>query len=367
MFSERLVTDIGKLIAARCPLIDVRSPGEFAAGSIPGAVNIALLTDEQRHRVGTCYREHGQEAALRLGQRLVSGAAKDCLVERWCTRLTEHPQTVLYCSRGGLRSTIAADWIYQKTSSVFPRLDGGYKAARNYLLGRLDPGTIPAKPILLGGRTGSGKTLLLKTLPNAIDLETLANHRGSTFGRFTTPQPGQADFENRLAAALIRHGHEGFSHLVVEDEGKHVGKRFIPKALAVFFGSADLLVLETPFEERVQITYDEYVVASQKRYASRLGTEAGLWAWFAEMNRNMDKIGKRLGTDMLERVKALLEAGCYHQEKNGDQEAHKHWIKLLLRHYYDPMYDYQLRMKKRSPVLTGKADVLRQYLRSIGF
>ncbi len=367
MSSQRLVTDIEQLVAARCPLIDVRSPGEFAAGSVPGAVNIPLLSDEQRHRVGACYREHGREAALRLGYQLVSGAKKEHLVEQMCTRLAEHPQTVLYCSRGGLRSAIASDWIYQQTSSPVPRLAGGYKAARNYLLSRLEPQTVSAKPILLGGRTGSGKTLLLKTLPNAIDLEALANHRGSTFGRFTTPQPGQADFENRLAAALIQHGREGFAHLLVEDEGKHVGKRFIPRALADFLSSADLLVLETPFEERVQITFDEYVVASQQRYAARQDPAAGLWAWFADMSHNMDKIGKRLGTSMLEQVKALLEAGCYHQEKDGGQEAHKHWIRLLLRHYYDPMYDYQLRMKSLSPVLAGKADVLRRYLRSIGF
>lgn len=367
MSAERAVTDIEQLLVDQCPLIDVRSPREFAAGSVPGAVNIALLTDEQRHRVGICYREKGQDEAIKLGNRLVSGAEKDCLIEQWCDYLARDPRAVLYCSRGGLRSRTASEWIFQKTGSEIPRLAGGYKAARNYLLSRLEPGTITARPILVGGRTGSGKTLLLNTLPNSVDLEALANHRGSSFGRFTTPQPGQADFENRLAAALVHHGQHGFSHLVVEDEGKHVGSRFIPKPLAAFFAQTDLVLLETPFEERVQITYDEYVVASQKLYDGYPDPARGLWAWFAEMNNNMERIGKRLGSDLLEQVKALLEAGCYHQEENGYQEAHKHWIRLLLHHYYDPMYDYQLRMKNRSPVLVGRRDVLRQYLRSIGY
>jgi tRNA 2-selenouridine synthase len=91
-----------------------------------------------------------------------------------------------------------------------------------------------------------------------------------------------------------------------------------------------------------------------------------MWHWFDDMNRNLERIAKRLGKDRFEEVKALLESGSYHQEANGDPQAHKHWIRLLLRHYYDPMYDYQLQKRETAPVLVGKEGVIRQYLRSLG-
>jgi tRNA 2-selenouridine synthase len=239
---------------------------------------------------------------------------------------------------------------------------------RTYLLGRLKPESITSRPVLLGGRTGSGKTRLLNSMANSIDLEALANHRGSTFGRFTTPQPGQADFENRLSAALISHSNRGHSHLLLEDEGRHVGSRYLPKDLAEFFLSGDLVVLEIDFEERVDNIYQEYVIEAQNRRGDLTGkadARQRMWHWFEEMNRSLGRIAKRLGAARYEEVKALLESGCYHQAENGDPQAHKHWIRLLLRHYYDPMYDYQLKKRGKTPVLSGRESIILKYLRSL--
>ncbi len=368
MCADQLISDYCRIIIDQVPMLDVRSPGEFKAGSIPGAMNIALLTDDERHQVGLTYRQQGREVALDLALNLIDQAQKDVLVDRWSAYLARHPNGVVYCARGGMRSGTAAGWIQERSGSPVARIEGGYKAFRNYLLSCLEPDSIKSRPVLLGGRTGSGKTRLLQTLVNSIDLEAIANHRGSSFGRFTTPQPGQADFENRLAVALIRHGHRNHSHLVLEDEGRHVGKRFLPKALSTFFSSGDLVVLDISFAERVNNIYQEYVLDSQALYAGAgegTGPGEGMWLWFEEMNKNMDRIAKRLGTSLLEQIRALLEAGCYHQEKNGDPQAHKHWIRLLLRHYYDPMYDYQLSKREKPPLLTGKEGIIRQYLISL--
>ncbi|MEJ2134590.1 MAG: tRNA 2-selenouridine(34) synthase MnmH [Desulfofustis sp.] len=324
MYSDRSTAAFEEIIAGAIPLIDVRSPVEFKAGAIPSAVNIPLLDDQERHQVGLTYRTQGKEEAFRVADNLVDEAKRHMLSEIWCAYLQRYPDTIVYCARGGMRSATAARWISQSSGTQVSRIEGGYKAMRTFLLSRLDPATITSRPVVVGGRTGSGKTRLLNTLANSIDLEALANHRGSTFGRFTTPQPGQADFENRLAAALIRHGSAGHSHLLLEDEGRHVGKRFLPKELSEFFNSGDLVVVEIDFEG------------------------------FREMSRNLGRIAKRLGAARFEEVQALLESGCYHQEENGDPQAHKHWIRLLLRHYYDPMYDYQLQKRGKAPVLAGR-------------
>jgi len=363
--NNEFTNDYEALVVNDTCLIDVRSPGEFKTSSIPGAVNIPLLTDEERHRVGLTHRKEGSTTAIELAGNLVSGEKKEMLSHMWAAYLDLYPDAVMYCARGGMRSATAARWAEEKTGSPVLRVKEGYKGFRNYLLERLDPETIEARPVLVGGRTGSGKTHLINSFANSIDLEAIANHRGSTFGRFTTPQPGQADFENRLAVALIKHNKAGFTHLVLEDEGRHVGKRFLPKELSGFFSGGDLIVLEAQFEERVENIFQEYVVDSQEQFGGWGEPVDAMWRWFEEMNRSIERIAKRLGSSLLEQAKALLEAGCYHQEENGDLDAHKHWIRLLLSHYYDPMYDYQLNKRKKSPLLTGRELVLRQYLRSL--
>ncbi len=352
-----------RLLVDGVPLIDVRAPVEFAAGAVPGAVNLPLLTDDERHRVGLCYRQQGSDAAHALGHRLLRGQRREEALAAWLDHLEKFPAARLYCARGGSRSAIAAQWLEAASGRLPPRLAGGYKAFRTFLLGRLDPVAIDAVPIVLGGRTGSGKTLLLRRLANAIDLEALANHRGSSFGQFLTVQPGQADFENRLAAALAIHRFNRFATLVVEDEGRHIGKRFLPKALADMFAGGALIVLEAPLAERIDTISAEYVDEAQAVYRSSFGDEAGLVRWLADMEASADRLAKRLGAARLVRVKQLLNRAWHRQRTDADHHGHRDWIKILLQEYYDPMYDYQIDKKKERVVFRGGADEVLSYLR----
>ena len=167
-----------------------------------------------------------------------------------------NPEAVLYCFRGGQRSKISQEWMNESSCNIV-RLKGGYKAFRNYLMNELDAAPKNFKAIILGGRTGSGKTILLNKIQNSIDLEGLANHRGSAFGRKISLQPAQINFENNLAYELIQKLDKGSAHLLFEDEGKHIGSIYLPKNFANYLSTAPLIVLETSFEERVEISFVE--------------------------------------------------------------------------------------------------------------
>ncbi len=354
-----------RIIAEEIPLLDVRAPVEFLAGSLPGAVNLPIMDDEQRHQVGTCYKKAGKEEAMALGFRLVSGDTRDERIAGWVEMISRRPRTVMYCARGGLRSHIAQKWIEEQTGKRVQLLEGGYKAFRRYLLDRLNPDWLKSEAIVIGGRTGVGKTELINDLQNSIDLEAIANHRGSSFGSYISAQPGAADFENRLAAALIRHGCRGFRHIIVEDEGRHIGRRFLPNGLVRFFASGSLIVVEAPLEQRVENTHSEYVVAEQGHYQQRFGTSAGLQEWISVMESGIDRIVKKLGPSRHRQVRALFSEACTTQERRGDAEMHKRWIEELLRFYYDPMYDFQLERDRRTVIFKGTSLAVRDYLQSM--
>jgi len=295
----------------------------------------------------------------------VEGEVKRSRVAAWLKLISRQPETVIYCFRGGLRSQLAQQWIERESDIKIQRLAGGYKAFRNYLIEQLDPSNIPAIPLIVGGRTGSGKTLLLHKLNNFVDLEAIANHRGSAFGRFITPQPRQIDFENRLAYALIRQTYLGNKYMVLEDEGSHIGRCYIPPKLVSHFRGDNLILLEIPLEQRIQIIFDEYVVRSQASYSEAYGLEDGMFRWFAEMNRGVERIKKRLGDERMGRVKKLLESAYKKQLTAGGGDGHKRWIEILLCEYYDAMYDYQLSKKSKSIMFKGGADEVLDFLRAM--
>jgi tRNA 2-selenouridine synthase len=262
-------SDFKSLVLSNTPLIDVRAPIEFKKGSFPNAVNLPLINDEERHLIGIKYKKSGNKEAITLGHKLVSGEVKQNRIKAWLDFIKKNPDVVLYCFRGGQRSKIAQEWIREYIPNI-ARLKGGYKAFRNYLMNEIDNSPKYFKPIILGGHTGSGKTILLNKIQNSIDLEGLANHRGSTFGKKITAQPAQIDFENSLAYELIEKVNKGFSHLLFEDEGNYIGSLYIPKNFAQYLSKASIIVLETPFEERINITFDEYILKAQINYKKRV-------------------------------------------------------------------------------------------------
>ncbi len=354
--------DFEKIVIEEIPLIDVRAPVEFHKGAFKNAVNLPLMNDEERHLVGICYKEKGSEEAVKLGHKLVSGETRQKRIDAWANFINKHPDSMLYCFRGGLRSKISQEWIYGATSKEIKRIEGGYKAFRNYLITALEPSEQKATPILLGGNTGCGKTILLRKLDNSVDLEAIANHRGSSFGRHITSQPTQIDFENNLAHALIKHKHKYYRHIIVEDEGSNIGKCFLPKTLFEYFKSGKLVIIDLPFEERVAITMKEYVIQSQEDYSKEFGEEQGIAEWSDYITESMKKIKKRLGGDRYKCVIDAFELACKEQIYSSRRNLHKNWIEILLKEYYDPMYNYQMQQNSDKILFRGNADEVLAYL-----
>jgi len=354
-----------KIIMDDIPLIDVRAPIEYNRGSFKNAINLPLMIDEERHLVGLCYKKEGNEAAVELGHQLVSGKVRQERIEAWASYLTLYPNSLLCCFRGGLRSQISQQWILENTGMNLPRLHGGYKAFRNFLIDALNPAAQRSKPVILGGYTGSGKTILLKELDNFIDLEDLANHRGSSFGHYTLPQPTQINFENNLAYALIQHKNKQHKHMVLEDEGRNVGKCFLPKDLAQHFNSGQLVVLETPLEERIHLTLVEYVLLAQEKHVVAFGQEFGLQEWYTSITESMDKIKKRLGSERHSQVRIALDCAYTDQMKTGKYDGHTNWINILLQEYYDPMYAHQLQKRIEKISFKGNAQEILDYLKNL--
>ncbi|MFU8813934.1 MAG: tRNA 2-selenouridine(34) synthase MnmH [Pseudomonadales bacterium] len=336
--------DLAGLLAAGTPFLDVRAPAEFAHGSVPGAVNVPLLDDAERHRVGLTYKRDGEEAAVALGYRLVSGETRERREQWWLAFAEAHPDGWIYCWRGGRRSQLAQAWL-RALGVPLPRVPGGFKALRHTCLDTLDRAPRHKHWIVLGGRTGSGKTDLLRTLANAIDLEGLANHRGSAFGAQDEPQPTPVSFDNALAVAYLQHRGE---RLVVEDESRTIGRLALPQRWHEHMQTAPLALLDTPLEQRLaNITY-EYV----NEPLGRGVPESTLYARYSDALR---RIERRLGGLRRQAVQQALDLGFAH----GD---HGPWVEQLLTWYYDPMYDHQLQTKRTRIVAHGCRDELSAYL-----
>ncbi|MGL4735966.1 MAG: tRNA 2-selenouridine(34) synthase MnmH [Cellulosilyticaceae bacterium] len=363
---HKTFNDFRKIVLEDVPLLDVRAPIEYEKGAFKHSVNLPILTNEERHTIGICYKEEGNAVATALGYQLVSGEIKEARIAGWMDFFEKNPKGMLYCFRGGSRSRIAQEWICEALGHEVVRLEGGYKAFRNYLLDVLEPANQTSHPIILGGCTGSGKTHILKQLPHAIDLEGLANHRGSSFGRHRTPQPTQTTFENDLAYDLIKHQAAGYDYMIVEDEGRHIGQNFIPHNLAAYFANGDLVVVEVPLEERMMITLKEYVIDAQAEYLQVASTtDEGLHAWHTYISESMKRLKKRLGGDRYITVSNMVDEAFQHQLATGSYDAHLDWIAVFLRDYYDPMYRYQLEQTTKKIVFRGDTEAVLAYLRSL--
>ncbi len=352
--------DFRRIVLERIPLIDVRAPVEFAKGAFVNAVNLPLMNDEERHLVGIEYKHKGNESAVLLGHKLVSGEVKEQRIQRWLEFKKEYPDAMLYCFRGGQRSKISQEWLAERGCDIV-RLKGGYKAFRNYLMEETQNSVKLFEPLVIGGHTGAGKTIFLNRLENAVDLEALANHRGSAFGKRTTPQPTQINFENALAYELITKTAQGHSHLLFEDEGKFVGRVYLPPVLAEYLSNAPLIILQAPLQQRVDTTFEEYVSSAHEEYTTLYGQE-GLHRWYTDMHDAMKKIQKRLGMQRYMRACEIFDSAYAVLKNQNDNEAFKEWVEYLLVNYYDPMYAYQIEKNTPRIVFSGDADACREYI-----
>jgi len=345
-------------------MLDARAPVEFGKGAFPTAVNLPLMDDSDREQVGLCYKQHGQEAAIALGHRLVSGSVKDARIQAWADFARANPDGCLYCFRGGLRSKITQQWLKSEAGIDYPRVAGGYKTMRGLLIDSVEQAVAQGGFVVIGGMTGSGKTDVLAQLDNGLDLEAYANHRGSSFGKQATEQPSPIDFEHRLAVDLLRKQARGHTWFALEDESRLIGRCALPLALYQGMQNFVMVWLEDSLEGRVERILRDYVSGLCAQYLA-LDAEDGFARYRAHLLQALGNLVKRLGDERYRRLLGLMQAALAQQANNGAVDLHRAWIERLLHEYYDPIYAYQ-RQAKSSRLLfagdqTAVVDFLRQY------
>lgn len=302
-------------LAKRYPVLDVRSPSEYAQGHIPNAHSLPLFTDEERAVVGTAYKQVSREAAVNKGLEIFAPKMKT-LADN-AKRTNEEKIFLVHCWRGGMRSGTMA-WLLELYGYKVYLLKGGYKAFRKEVL---ESFTKERKLNILGGKTGSGKTVVLKQLAAnqepVIDLEALAHHKGSAFGALgELPQPTQEMFENNLFVQL--HKTDANRAVWVEDESNMIGTKVIPKPFYLKMRNSPVFFIDIPFEVRLDYLTQEY-----GRFAT------------TDLKEAITRITKKLGG---QHVKAAIDA-----IDSGDVKAA---FKICLS-YYDKTYEYG--KNKRSP------------------
>lgn len=356
-------TDFRQLFLDDVPMMDMRAPVEFAKGAFPGVTNLPLMNDLERQKVGTCYKQQGQAAAIALGHQLVGGATKQARLEAWVAFTQAHPEGYLYCFRGGLRSQIVQGWLRDEAGIRYPRISGGYKAMRNYLLETTEQAVSECDFVLVGGLTGTGKTDVLQQLGNVLDLEGHANHRGSSFGKRATGQPAQIDFENQLAIDVLKKRAQGIGQFVLEDEGRIVGSCTVPLSLYQGMQQYPLVWLEDSFDGRVERILRDYVIDLAAEFIGLHGPEQGFALFAEQLRKSLSGIAKRLGGERFQRLSAILEEALAEQERSGDVAVHRGWIEGLLAEYYDPMYAYQRESKASRVIFSGDQAAVVEFLR----
>jgi len=271
------------------PLVDVRSPKEFAEGHIPGAVNIPLFSNEERAKVGIRYKQGGNENAVLLGLEIVGPKLAD--FAKQAKKLARKKEILVHCWRGGMRSASMA-WLFETAGLKAKTLEGGYKAYRRFIRQEFSK---EAKMTVLGGYTGSGKTDVLKALEKSgeqfLDIEGIANHKGSAFGQLgQEPQPSNEQFENNLADHWRKFD---FSRRIwVEDESRMLGRCGIPDPLFQKMRNSLLLKIIVPKAEREKRLVKEY---------GELEPEGLL--------QSLEKIEQRLGGLATKQARQALESG----------------------------------------------------------
>lgn len=257
------------------PILDARSEAEFSQGHLPNAFNIPILNNQERVVVGTLYKNEGSEKATLKGFELVGPRFNQ--IQKEAIELFPEREIILYCWRGGMRSQILS-WLLSMVGFKIFRIKGGYKTYRTFTYQEVRK---QRKILVLGGKTGVGKTVLLEQLQRKgeqiIDLEGLANHKGSSFGSIgQNPQPTVEQFENMLAEQLLQLDTEKV--LWLENESRKIGRIILPDLLNDQMRSAKLVDIQKSENERIQHISEEYgslpkaeLIAAIKRLSKKLG------------------------------------------------------------------------------------------------
>jgi tRNA 2-selenouridine synthase len=213
--------------------------------------------------------------------------------------------------------------------------------------------------IVIGGQTGCGKTILLNEIDNSIDLEGLANHRGSAFGNNVSPQPKQIDFENNLSIELIKK--ESFSQLLIEDEGNNIGMIHIPDSIKLKSRDSKIILLTASLEDRLRISLKSYVVDMERQFKA-INSEKGFENFSKHWLMSLYKIQKRLGGDRYQSLLTQLKLALKNHQDNADINDYLPLIESLLVDYYDPMYNFQINNKKQRVIFEGNCKEVKKFL-----
>lgn len=352
--------DYRKLFLGDTPMMDMRAPTEFTQGAFPVATSLPLMSDDERAQVGTCYKQQGQQAAIELGHQLVSGETRDQRMAAWSEFARSHPDGYLYCFRGGLRSQTVRQWLRDEGID-YPLVKGGYKAMRRFLIDELARSVESADFVLISGKTGTGKTRVIAGIERTVDLEGLANHRGSTFGQLPEPQPAQIDFENSLSIGLLKLLDGAQRRIYLEDEGRLIGRVCLPEVLVEKMAQAPMAIVEQSLEQRVDVVVADYIVDLGSRYAARFG-ELGPELHAQKLQDDLFRIRKRLGGERYQRMSEVMAHAFAAQASSGELLLHRQWISFLLEKYYDPMYEYQLQQRQGRELFRGDRDEVLQWV-----
>lgn len=321
--SQRLLTpDAFLKRAANCPVFDARTPGEYAKAHIPGAYNLPLFSDEERHQIGILYKAAGREAAVLRGLEMVGPRLTDYITR--VKEATDSREILIHCWRGGMRSSSLA-WLLDTAGYRVGLLQGGYKAYRREVQATL---AAPWPLLILSGMTGSGKTELLHMLrrrgEQVLDLEGLAGHRGSAFGAIDgLAQPTTEQFENEISAQLQTL--DSNQPIWVEDESRKIGRAVVNEAFYQQMRKATAVQIEVPREQRVE------------RLCADYGSEAP-----EKLANAVTNISKRLGG---EQTRVTLQAIV-----NGDIASAAHAIL----DYYDKTYLFGLSQRDPQSIIVLK-------------
>ncbi|MBB6520593.1 tRNA 2-selenouridine(34) synthase MnmH [Pseudoteredinibacter isoporae] len=353
MSLENTLSNYRELFLSERPLMDVRAPVEFDQGHFNQAFNHPLLDDQQRQQIGLRYKEQGQDAAIELGWQMATEDVLESRLQAWSGFVKQNPEGCLYCFRGGLRSRFSQQ-ILRDHGIDYPIVEGGYKAMRQFLLKELEQACESAPLIIIAGPTGSGKTKAIHNIQRSIDLEGSANHRGSAFGQFIgSEQPAQISFENAVSQRWLQLGRD--KAVVMEDEGRLIGRLNVPNIMQSAMQRAPLLQIDEPLNQRCQWVIEDYVLEPLKSVAI---TQFG-----ESLQNNLYRIRKRLGGLRYQQLQKQFEEACQAWQHKPDPSPFYRPIEQLLRDYYDPMYNYQLQQRQGQVLFRGRCEEIIDWCR----
>lgn len=325
MRKERLISYQESLNLKNSIYIDARTKEEYNEATIPGALNIELLDHEERKIIGTIYNNKNSKKAKLKGVELVSPKIPD-LVKKVNHLDKKYDNLIIFCSRGGLRSKSLAEFSDLAGIEVY-RLESGYKGYRHYIIDKLENYDFKGRISVLHGNTGVGKTYILKEMEKMgaaiIDLEGIANHRGSAFGSIGLEQPYNQKYFDSLLWEELKKKDKINGIIFVEAESRRVGHSVIPDFFHKKMKSGEDLLINASMEKRVDNIYLEYIKdieSNQEKFIERV---------LESLTAIKKYIIKKAGKDSYLR---LLELA-----KNAE---FKELTKILLEEYYDPMYEH---------------------------